>query len=82
MAVLHESLLFILVSFSLHVVQLPLPLFHLAPFRGVCFHWPASVSLHPVLLSTRSNLWLREGEKIWWEKGEKVTKGGKNDFRV
>lgn len=54
-AVLHESLFFILVGFSLHVVQLSLPLFHLAPFHGVCFHWPGSVSLHPVLLSTQSN---------------------------
>lgn len=55
MAVLHESLLFILLGFSLHVVQLSLPLFHLAPFHGVCFHWPALVSLPPALLSTQPN---------------------------
>lgn len=77
MAVLHESLLFILVGFSLHVVQLPLPLFHLAPFRGVCFHWPASVSLHPVLLSTQSNFMAQGKEKRYGGKRGKVTKGGR-----
>lgn len=55
MAVLHESPLFILVGFSLNAVQLSLPLFHLAPFHGACFHWPAPVSLPPVLLSAQPN---------------------------
>ena len=69
MAVLHESLFFILVGFSLHVVQLSLPLFHLAPFHGVCFHWPGCVSLYPVLLSTQSNFMAQGQEKRYGEQG-------------
>lgn len=52
---LHESLLFILVHFSQHVIRLSLPLFHLAPFHGVYFYQPASVSLHPALQGTQSS---------------------------
>lgn len=77
MAVLHESLLFIPHSFSLHGERLSLPSFHLAPFQGVCSTGLLLCLCIPPWGALSLALWHRERQKeIGWERRKMRRKGG------